>query len=129
MNDEVPSAQKTVPLPIADDPYQKFLGEQNARELQLDADRTAKRARLHSAEQADVAEQKATEAETYRKAKQAKLRTDVAKQNVGGAEMDRTAIRAKLQAEQPAVALLRRQLEAKTEECQRLNCKLNQMES
>ena len=127
--DKVSSAQETVPPPVADDPYKRFLAEQNAWELQLDADRAAKRAKLHSAERANVAEQKASGVETDQAAKRAKLHTDGAEQRGSEAEMDRTANRAKLQAEIPDVTTLRKQLEAKTAECQSLNSKLNQMES
>ena len=129
VNDKVSSAQEKVPPPVSDHPYQKFLAEQNARELQLDADRAAKQANLHLAEQADAAEKKTSEAATDRTAKRAKLYTDVIEKNASEPETDRTAKRAKLQAEQPDVTLLRQQLEAKTEECQRLNSKLNQIES
>lgn len=45
------------------------------------------------------------------------------------AETDRTAKRAKLQVEIPDVTTLCQQLEAKTAECQSLNSKVNQMES
>ena len=68
-------------------------------------------------------------ADTDRTAKRAKLHTDVVEKNVSEPETDQTAKQAKLQAEQPDVTFLRRQLEAKTEECQRLNSKLNQIES
>ena len=62
-------------------------------------------------------------------AKRARLHTDVVEKNTSEPEMDRTAKRAKLQAGQADVTLLHRQLEAKTEECQHLNSKLNQIES
>ena len=81
------------------------------------------------AEQADVTEQKTSEADTDRRAKLPRLRTDVVEKNMSEPETDRTAKRAKQQAGQPDVTLLRRQLEAKTEECQRLNRKLHQIES
>ena len=42
----------------------------------MHTDRAAKQAKLHSAEQADVAEQEASEAETDQTAKRAKLHTD-----------------------------------------------------
>ena len=129
VSDQVSSAQENVPPPVSDHPYQEFLAEQNARELQWDANRAAKRANLHLAEQADTAEQKTSEADTDRTAKRARLHTDVVEKNASEAETDRTAKRAKLQAGQPDVTLLRRQLEAKTEECQRLNSKLNQIDS
>ena len=129
VTDKVSSAQEKVPPPVSDHPYQKFLAEQNARELQLDADRAAKRANLHLAEQADGAEQKTSGADTDRTAKRANLHTDVVEKNASEPETDRTAKRAKLQAEQPDVTLLRQQLEAKTDECQRLNSKLNHIES
>lgn len=129
VNDEVSSAQEKVPPPVSDHPYQKFLAEQNARELQLDAARTAKRANVHLAEQADVAEKKTSGADTDHTAKRAKLHTDVVEKNGSEPETDWTAKRARLQAEQPDVTLVRRQLEAKTEECQRLNSKLNKIES
>ena len=129
VSDKVSSSQEDVPPQVSDHPYQEFLAEQNAWELQLDADCAAKRASLHLAEQADVAEQKTSEADTDRTAKQARLHTDVIEKNASEPEMDQTAKRAKLQAGQPDVTLLRRQLEAKTEECQHLNSKLNQIES
>ena len=129
VSDKVSSAQENVPPPVSDHPYQEFLAEQNVRELQWDANRAAKRANLHLAEQADTAEQKTSEADTDRTAKRARLHTDVVEKNASEPETDRTAKRAKLQAGQPDVTLLRRQLEAKTEECQRLNSKLNQIES
>ena len=129
VNDKVSSAQETVPPLVADDPYKKFLAEQNAWELQLDADRAAKRAKVHSALRTDVAKQKASEAETDHAAKRAKLHTDGAEQRANEAETDRTAKRAKLQAEIPNVTTLRQQLETKTAECQSLNSKLNQMEN
>ena len=127
VNDKVSSAQETVPPPVADDPYKKFLAEQNARELQLDADRAAKRAKM--AERANVAEQEASGAQTDQAAKRAKLHTDGTEQRASEAETDRTGKRAKLQAETPDVTTLRQQLEAKTAECQNLSSKLNQMES
>ena len=107
VSDKVSSAQENVPPPVSDHPYQEFLAEQNARELQLDADRAAKRANLHLAEQADVTEQKTSEADTDRTSKLARLHTDVVEKNASEPETDRTAKRAKLQAGQPDVTLLR----------------------
>ena len=107
VSDKVSSAQENVPPPVSDHPYQEFLAEQNARELQLDADRAAKRANLHLAEQAHVAAQKTSETDTDRTAKQARLHTDVVGKNASEPETDRTAKRAKLQAGQPDVTLLR----------------------
>ena len=129
VSDKVSSAEENVPPPVSDHPYQEFLAEQNAQELQWDANHAAKRANLHLAEQADVAEQKTSEADTDRTAKRARQHTNVVEKNASESETDRTAKRAKLQAGQPDVTPLRRQLEAKTEECQRLNSKLNQIES
>ena len=101
------SAQENVPPPVSNHPYQEFLAEQNTRELQLDANRAAKRVNLHLAEQADVTEQKTSEADTDHTAKLARLHTDVIEKNASEPEMDRTAKRAKLQAGQPDVTLLR----------------------
>lgn len=81
VNDKVSSAQETVSPPVADDPYKKFLAEQNAWELQLDADREAKQAKLHSAEQTNVAEQKVSGAETDQAPKRTKLHKDGAEES------------------------------------------------
>lgn len=97
------STKETVLSTIADDPYQQFVVEQEAKELQLDADRAAKRAKIQ-AEEADTEE--------------------VQLKNNQGAKQPEN-----LQAELPDVTTLRQQLEAKTEECEHLNRKLIQMES
>lgn len=128
MNDEVSSTQEKVPPPVSDHPYQKFLAEQNTRDAQLDADRTAKRANVQLAEQADVAEKKTSEADTDHTAKRVKLHTDVVKKNGSEPDTNRMAKRSMLQTEQPDVTLLQRQLEAKTKECQCLNSELNKIE-
>lgn len=106
LNKNASPTREVEPPPVADNPYEKFVAEQNARELQLDAERTAKRARPQ-AERAEVINQK-----------EGRLPL----------ETDQGAKRAKLNAELPDIAVLRQELEAKTEECQRLRIRLNERE-